>query len=104
MGDPCQFVPDAKRGDGERQVIDYESLCESFGYRDFDTETINIMGRELKRMIPREPKQAVPVPVGGNNTAGCAVRVGCDGFCHVYVESDKAGVRRLVIEVGMVNP
>lgn len=98
LGDPCHFIPDDD-GSGVPPVR-YLALMESFRGDPIEPEVITAPdGRrhEFARFGPEKPA----VTVG---SAGLAVRVGCDGWCHVYAERDESGVDRLIIEVGRTEP
>jgi hypothetical protein len=125
IGDPCRFIPDAGDPDPtDDPILDYAEYMDLWDQQGTKVPFLDDNSRAFfSRQPPSDDRDGLLAatrtiepafvrivagddPVEDSLTVGLAVRVGCDGWCPVYLETDEGGEpSRIIIELGgKVNP
>jgi hypothetical protein len=119
IGDPCRFITDPDLDAGESPRMDYAEYMALWDQQGAKVPFLDDASRAFfARQPPSDDRDGLLAatrtiepafvrivagddPVEDSLTVGLAVRVGCDGWCPVYLETDEGGEpSRIIIELG----
>jgi hypothetical protein len=105
VGDPGRLLPDERYPEDEHAPpVKYLKFLEGFRGPEPEVERVELKGGHvIERQGKLEHLDAAPV-LDGEDRVGLGVSVCCDGWCHVYLESDDNGPKWIIIEIGKVKP